>query len=276
MMGITVSGIGGHTLSRAEFDLLGMIDRRYFAESSEARFGEWTSAFATSHSDWPTRVEVYSRLATVTMTGLAAVGGPVPGRRTRILFTGSALGSISTYFHAALLAERGWLDNCDIELSDLLVEPLRLTKAGSFDFPADAAESTGVSHLLSPQDYRRVLARCQVWAADAVELAAAPDGSFDVVVAPYTHHHLNLLDKVRACAELHRVTRPGGLVVIGDLTFGYEQFLDWLEHHHDEGLPYALECFVSRQEHQALVPHTREVSVHEGDCFYAFAMAKAI
>jgi SAM-dependent methyltransferase len=275
-MGITARGIAGHTLSRAEFDLLGMIDRRYFAESSEARFGEWTSAFVTSHSDWATRVEVYSRLAAVTMTGLAAVGGPVPGRRTRILVTGSALGSIATYFHAALLAERGWLDNCDIELTDLLPEPLRLTRAGSFDFPADAAAATGVSHLLSPMDYRQILARCEVWAADAADLAPAPDGAFDVVVSPYTHHHLNLLDKARACAELHRVTRPGGLVVIGDLTFGYEQFLDWLAHHREEGLPYALECFLPRREHQALVPGSKEVSVHEGDFFYAFAMVKAL
>lgn len=275
-MGITAKGIAGHTLSRAEFDLLGMVDRRYFAESSEARFGEWSSAFVTSHSDWKTRVEVYSELATATVTGLATVGGPVPGRRTRILVTGSALGSIATYFHAALLAEQGWLDHCDFELTDLLEEPLHLTKAGSFDFPADAAKSSGVSHLLSPQEYRKVLSSCEVWAADAVDLSAAPDGAYDVVVAPYTHHHLNLLDKARASAELHRVTRPGGLVVIGDLTFGYEQFLDWLAHHRDEGVPYALECFVSRREHQALVPDSTEVSAHEGDYFYAFAVAKAM
>lgn len=270
-MSVTPKGISGHALTRDEFNLLGMIDSRYFAESSGERFGEWTSSFVTSHTDWPLRVEVYSRLAAVTMSAIDAGGGIAAGGRTRILFTGSALGSISTYFHAALLAERGWLDRCDIELSDLLAEPLALTREGAFDFPAEAAAATGVSHLLSPDDYKKLLSHCRVWAADAVNLAGAPDDGFDVVVAPYIHHHLNLLDKARACADLYRVTRPGGLVVIGDLTFGYEQFVSWLERHADEGIPYALECFIPRSEHQALVPHSRGVATHDGDYFYAFA-----
>lgn len=270
-MSVTPKGISGHALTRDEFNLLGMIDSRYFAESSGERFGEWTNSFVTSHTDWPLRVEVYSRLAAVTMSAIDVGGGIAAGERIRILFTGSALGSISTYFHAALLAERGWLDRCDIELSDLLVEPLALTREGAFDFPAEAAAATGVSHLLSPDDYKKFLSRCRVWAADAVNLAGAPDDGFDVVVAPYIHHHLNLLDKARACADLYRVTRPGGLVVIGDLTFGYEQFVSWLERHADEGIPYALECFISRSEHQALVPHSRVVAAHDGDYFYAFA-----
>lgn len=274
-MNVTPKGISGHALTREEFDLLRMIDRRYFAESAEERFGEWTSSFATSHTDWPLRVEVYSQLATTTMRGLEAIGGIARDRRTRILFTGSALGSISTYFHAAFLAERGWLERCDFELSDLLPEPLALTRAGAFDFPAEAAASTGLSHLLSPDDYKRILSRCQVWAADAVSLTGAPDDAFDVTVAPYVHHHLNQLDKTRACEELYRVTRPGGLVVVGDLTFGYEQFVEWLKRHASEGIPYAIECFVSPREHQEFVPSSRVVAAQEGAFFYTFAKIKS-
>lgn len=55
--------------------------------------------------------------------------------------------------------------------------------------------------------------------ASAVSLPLV-DGSVTVVVSNYCLHHLRDADKRRALAEIHRVLRPGGRLVIGDMMFG--------------------------------------------------------
>ena len=46
------------------------------------------------------------------------------------------------------------------------------------------------------------------------------DASVDLVVSNYCLHHLDDDGKRRALAEMHRVLKPGGKVVIGDMMFG--------------------------------------------------------
>jgi ubiquinone/menaquinone biosynthesis C-methylase UbiE len=45
------------------------------------------------------------------------------------------------------------------------------------------------------------------------------DGCADLVVSNYCFHHLSQADKRRALAEAHRVLRPGGRLVFGDMMF---------------------------------------------------------
>jgi hypothetical protein len=167
------------------------------------------------------------------------------------------------------------LDKCDIEITDLLPEPLLRTVDGDFEFPAEAAESAGLADVLSPDEYKALLSNVIAWPADVVALSRAGDATYTAVVAPYLHHHLNLLDKELACGELYRVTKPGGICAIGDLSFSYEAFCQWLGRHAGEDIPYALECFISRREHQRLLGDTHEVVAHDGTSYYAFACRKA-
>jgi ubiquinone/menaquinone biosynthesis C-methylase UbiE len=46
------------------------------------------------------------------------------------------------------------------------------------------------------------------------------DGTVDVVVSNYCLHHLRTDEKRSALAEMARVLRPGGRVVVGDMMFG--------------------------------------------------------
>ena len=54
--------------------------------------------------------------------------------------------------------------------------------------------------------------------ASAVSLPLV-DESADLVVSNYCFHHLSDAEKERALAEIHRVLRPGGRLVFGDMMF---------------------------------------------------------
>jgi ubiquinone/menaquinone biosynthesis C-methylase UbiE len=54
--------------------------------------------------------------------------------------------------------------------------------------------------------------------ASAVSLPLV-DACADLVVSNYCFHHLSSTDKRRALAEAHRVLRPGGRLVFGDMMF---------------------------------------------------------
>ena len=58
----------------------------------------------------------------------------------------------------------------------------------------------------------------EVVTASAVSLPLV-DESADLVVSNYCFHHLNDGEKERALAEIHRVLRPGGRLVFGDMMF---------------------------------------------------------
>ena len=45
------------------------------------------------------------------------------------------------------------------------------------------------------------------------------DGSADVAISNYCFHHVGDEDKLVALEEVHRVVRPGGRIVIGDMMF---------------------------------------------------------
>ncbi len=81
---------------------------------------------------------------------------------------------------------------------------------------------TVVAFDLTPEMLKRAETRCRAAGVDNVsfrqgDAAALPfaDGSFDCVVTRLSIHHF--ADPVAVLAEIHRVTRPGGRLVLGDI-----------------------------------------------------------
>lgn len=79
---------------------------------------------------------------------------------------------------------------------------------------------------ISPAMCEYLRARVASAGLENVELATASaaslplvDGCADVVVSNYCFHHLDDDGKRRALAEVHRVLRPGGRLVFGDMMF---------------------------------------------------------
>lgn len=107
------------------------------------------------------------------------------------------------------------------------------------DEVADLGSGTGLLTLALAPDVKRVWAidispsmgeyletkaasaghdNVRVGTASVVSLPLV-DASVDLVVSNYCLHHLSDADKLRALAEVHRVLRPGGRFVFGDMMF---------------------------------------------------------
>lgn len=78
--------------------------------------------------------------------------------------------------------------------------------------------SSAMSRHLSERLQRDGLLNVDVLTGSAAELPLA-DESVDLVVSNYCYHHLADADKIRALADAHRVLRPGGRLVVGDMMF---------------------------------------------------------
>lgn len=269
-MPVTPRGIVGHTLSEQEFRLLGYLDSRYFLESSTARFSDWDSSFSTKHPDWFKRIEVQSALATLLYESVR----DAPRRPDqRILFLGASKGTVATYFHMAALQRAGVLDDYHFTILDYLWEPLLVTQRGEFDVDPQAETDIGVTDLLTIDEYKQRLTGSAI-AQGNVCATGLPEASFDVVVAPYIQHHLGYLDKELACVEMERIARPGALLLLGDLTFDYPAFTEWLGEHVVEEVPYALESFISVDEHVAMFRSSDLLTKRSGSFYYSTALRR--
>ncbi|NRQ40769.1 methyltransferase domain-containing protein [Nonomuraea sp. NN258] len=80
-----------------------------------------------------------------------------------------------------------------------------------------AGQVTGVDPAPSMVEYavKRAPANCSYLVGQAQELPF-PDASCDIVVSSLAVHHVPVRDRPRAIAEMFRVLRPGGRLVIGE------------------------------------------------------------
>ena len=271
MGNITKDGIL-HKLTKEEFELLPYIDSRMYLTSATSRFSGWISPFDPNYLDWPRRVKIQQKLCDSLREALKnSIEEFQKRKQIKIIYLGAALGSISSYFSLAVLKKYGLLEKTKVFLYDLLPEPLGLTKQGLFEFSQEASRSSGLLKVFSPKEYKAVLASCEIVAGNITTL---PEdfSDFDIAIAPYIHHHLNVFDKRLACQEMQRIIRPGGIALIGDLTFEYQSFSSWLEYHAVEGLPYALESFISKEKHLEFFKNPKIMDSYQGDIFYNFSL----
>ena len=78
--------------------------------------------------------------------------------------------------------------------------------------------AAGMTEYLSAKAASAELSNVETVTASAVSLPLV-DACADLVVSNYCFHHLSDDGKERALAEVHRVLRPGGRLVFGDMMF---------------------------------------------------------
>jgi ubiquinone/menaquinone biosynthesis C-methylase UbiE len=104
----------------------------------------------------------------------------------------------------------------DDEVLDVGCGPGYLTSLAAQAAPAGRAVGVDVSEpMIEEARRKRASANCSfvVGKAEALDL---PDASFDVVLSSLAVHHIPEDARARAFAEMFRVLRPGGRVLIAD------------------------------------------------------------
>lgn len=271
MINITKKGIS-HRLTENEFNLLPYLDSRMFLETAAARFTGWVSPFDRSYLDWPRRIKIQEYMCVSLEKALIQTLPSFSRKKEiKIIYLGAALGSISSYFSLNVLKKFSLLDKTKIYLYDLLPEPLVLTKQGNFEFTKEAAEDCRIAETFSPEEYKKIISKSELISGNIVDLPYTLE-NFDIAIAPYIHHHLNIFDKEKACQQMQKILCPSGIALIGDLTFDYKSFSKWLVYHEVEKIPYALESFISLENHIQFFKSPQVIDSYKGDIFYNFSL----
>jgi len=269
-MSINCNGITDYKISKKEFELLKYLSPELYLESSIGRFQEWSSSFDTKHPDWKFRINVQKSLAKLVASNINFSYSE--NKKLSIIFVGASLGSISTYFHLGELTKIMDLNNIELTILDLLETPLKRTIAGDFEFNEDAEKDCGYSEFFSAKDYKVKLSSSKYIATDAsIDLDI---GNYDIVISPYLQHHMNIFGKEKACSQLEKMSKKGGVIAVGDLTFEYEDFVKWLKQHECESVPYSIESFITKEKHISFFKSSSYISDISENNFYSFLMIK--
>jgi hypothetical protein len=248
-----VSNLQNATISRAEFDTLLYLDRRLYEETARDRFSSLDTHLNVRHPDFDLRLEVNSHLRDAVNSYISQNRDFLERQdKIRVLELGASLGAISSIYLLDSLYKAGLGDKVELTLLDFCREPLEKTRQLDFDFQ-EIYEKADFD--IPAETLRKILQSARIVEGNILE-TRQPDHNYTISLAAFTHHHLNIYDKKKACEELERITVVNGGIIVGDLTFLYEEFVDWLKIHQTERnsqgqrVPYAVESFVSLEQHQ--------------------------
>ena len=174
------------------------------------------------------------------------------------------------------LHRSGLSDKVELTLLDICSEPLERTKYLNFYLQRIYG---GATFDIPLETLRKILQNARIVEGNCLE-TQEPDGKYTISLAPFTHHHLNVYDKEIACNELERITAKNGGIIVGDLTFSYDGFVEWLNKHQTERnsqgqrVPYAVESFVLLEKHQGFFRDSSALFKQQYPEHYVFAMLR--
>lgn len=265
------------TISRDEFELLEYLDRRLYEETSRGRFSSLDTNLNPNHPDFNLRLEANAHLRDAVDFYLRYNRRYLQEQdKIKVIELGASLGAISSLYVLDGLHKVGLIDRVELTLLDICGEPLERTKQLDFDLQGIYEKA---DFIIPVETLRKILQSARIVEGNALE-TQEQDNEYTISLAPFTHHHLNIYDKEIACKELERITAENGGIIVGDLTFTYNDFVKWLRKHQTERnsqgqrVPYAVESFVPIDKHQdffsdSLALFTRQYPEH-----YVFVMQR--
>src|SRR3989344_4356082 len=241
------------TIGRVEFEILPYLDRRLYEGTARDRFSSLDTHLNPDQPDFNLRLEVNAHLKDAIDSYIKQNMGYLQGQdKIRVIELGSSLGAISSLYVLDGLHEAGLADKVELTLVDICSEPLEKTKQLDFDLQEIYKKA---NFSVPVETLRRILQDAKIIQGNSL-VTQQPDNSYTISLSAFAHHHLNIYDKEIACRELERITAENGGIIVGDLTFSYDDFVEWLTKHQTERnsqgqrVPYAVESFVSLKQHQ--------------------------
>jgi len=264
-------------ISRDEFEVLQYLDRRLYEETARGRFSSLDTHLDPDHLDFNLRLEVNTHLR-------EAINHYIEQNREylkrqgkiKVVELGSSLGAISSLYVLDGLYKTGLVDKVELTLLDICREPLERTRRLDFDLQGVYEK---VDFGIPVENLRKIMQNLKIVEGNALETQQL-DNSYTISLAPFTHHHLNIYDKEIACNELERITAKNGGIIVGDLAFSYDDFVEWLRKHQTEcnsqgqRVPYAVESFISLEQHQDFFSSSSLLFKQKYPEHYVFAMRR--
>jgi SAM-dependent methyltransferase len=265
-------------MTREEFEALPYLPRKDFSSSAKERFSRLDKDYVVKkYNEERFPVEGNAALA-------KAVGRTIEARRSgwekkdgiTLLDIGAAGGALTTLFMLAELGRLGLLAKIRLTLVDISRQALESTVSGDFGLPPSLFADFG--YCFQPEHARGLLRNAAIEVRSAISLGDLPPA--DIVLSAFTHHHMNLADKQRSSREMERIARPEGIIGVADECLSYEDYIEWLETHHDElngrgeQVPIAVESFIPLAEHKGFFRHVRMAEEAETRYFYYFCGTK--
>ncbi len=260
------------TLTKEEFDQLLYLPRREFNNSAKKRFSKFYTNLDFTHPDFKKRVKINTQLAS-----LIPVNQFIHYPEIKIIELGASFGTISSIAVAVYLLRRGYKDKISFTLLDMCIEPLENTKIIDFDLNNLLKYFKATRYL---EQITQILRNSQIIEGSLINPHGVLFKKFNIVISAFTQHHLNIRDKEKACKVMEFIIQTGGLILLGDLTFTYKQYLKWLERHSMEknskgqNIPYAVESFITLHDHSRMFSKSTKIMDLHGDIYYCLAFKR--
>ena len=265
------------TISRTEFEVLLYLDRRLYEETARDRFSSLDTHLNPDHPDFSLRLEVNAHLRDTVDSYLEQNSEYLERQdKIKVVELGASLGAISSLYVLDGLYMAGIANKVELTLLDICDEPLEMTRRLEFDLQEICKKA---NFRVPIKTLGKILQDAKTVKGNALE-TQQPDNSYTISLGAFTHHHLNIYDKEIACRELERITAENGGIIVGDLTFSYDDFIEWLRKHQTERnfqgqrVPYAVESFVLLEQHQDFFRDSSPLFKQQYPQHYVFAMKK--
>lgn len=154
----------------------------------------------------------------------------------RLLDIGPCGGAITTLFALRAFDRTGLLSKTVTGLLDVVPSVLEATRKGAFVIPEAMINSFDLAHAGSDGSvYKRRLAsakKTSYYLGSGAELLAKLIGQFDVVLAGYVHHHMNLHGRRALCQQMEAAVRPGAFIGVVDFCApDHRSYMEWYRPH---------------------------------------------
>ena len=272
-----VDNLQNATISREEFEVLPYLDRRLYEETARDRFASLDTNLDTNHPDFSLRLEVNTHLGDAVDSYVKQKIDYLERQdKIKVIELGASLGVISSLYAVDNLYKYGLADKLELTFFDICINPLVRTKKNDFDINS---LYKNIDFNIPIEKLKELLQNATIIEGNIIETKQT-DNFYTISLAPFTHHHLNIYDKRLACGELERITAVKGAIIVGDLTFSYSNYTNWLKKHQTElnsqgtRVPYAVESFVSLAQHLAFFSDSSLLSKQQYFQHYVFAMKK--
>jgi len=274
-----IEKLNNATLSEKEFKLLPYLDRKTYKETALKRFSSLDTHLDKKNIDWRIRVRANNDLAfclrdyiNKNLKYLNSL------KEIKIIELGSSLGAITTLFALRELNRFNLLNKTRIWLLDIYKEGLIKTKRIDFNLGSIIREGR-FGKSFNIRLLREKIKSANLIEADILRLPKLPQ--FDIILSGFTHHHLNLDDKIIACKEMENIAKKNSFIGVGDLFFNYKKFITWLKNHKNERnkngkiIPYAVESFIPVAKHASFFRRSKMTLKSVKNPCYVFYLKKS-